>query len=147
MVTQKTSTWFSYQANVRNSSREGGIWDPLLKRIYKHSSSKPRCRSAAQQLMHEEPKAVDEVFAKLHGDGKGMSRMERMNKRNALARQLIDTTYEDMVPELERWAKENHEQELNKWKLEFDHIEAAEDVHLYVFSGVFSHFPLIYTAL
>ena len=144
MVSQRMTAWFGYRASVHNSTSEGNVWTPILKRIHNQSSSKPRCRSAAQQLMHEQPTVVDEMFVMLYGDGKGMTRTERLNNRNGVAKQLVATTYQKMIPELEQRAKATHERDLKEWNLEFDHVEEAEDVHLYVFSSFVRRLPLIY---
>jgi hypothetical protein len=86
--------------------------------------------------MHEKPEVIDESFMEEYGEGKGMSRTERMNKRNEIAKQLITTTYKAMTTELEQCAKENHEQEVKEQSLGLEMIEEAEDVHLYVYSDV-----------
>ena len=114
------------------NSHEDNIWSAVLQRIHKQSNTKPRCRSIAQQLMHEEPEVVNVAFKSEYGEGNGMERMERMNKRNEVAKQLIKTSHKHLAEELEMRAKEAHERELGEWGLELDDIEQAGDVDLYV---------------
>lgn len=146
-ATQRIATWFSYRASVRNTQRDGGIWDPILKTIHQESNTKPRRRCLVYQFMHEQPEIVNDAFAALRKDGESMDRTERMNKRYDVARQLVTTTYKDMVPGLKQRAEEDHQRGLKEWGLELGDIEEAEDVHLYVFCTIFCHLPLMYTAL
>src|ERR1700753_1824658 len=134
---QRITTWFSYRASARNSARgrEANAWLPLLKRSNQQANPKPRCRSAAQQLMFEDPKAVNEAFFAQYGDGKSLTRAERMNKRNEIAKTLVKTTWSEQAPGLEKRAKETHERELREWNLELDHVEEAEEVLEYVSVG------------
>ena len=86
--------------------------------------------------MNENPEIVDDAFKEQFGEGKDMSRPERMNKRNEIVKQLVTTTYEGMTAELEQRAKETQEQELKERSLGLEGIEEAEDVDLCVFSNV-----------
>ena len=106
-----------------------GVWFEALKRLHQHANTKPRRRSLAHQLMFEDPKAVNDAFFAHYGDGAGMSRVERLNKRYDLAKELLSTTLLYRVPDLEKRAKENHERELREWKVELESVEEAEDVH------------------
>lgn len=130
MILQRITGWFSYRASVRNSRRNGGPWGPILKHVHKQLNPKPRCRSVAQQFMHESPGIVNAAFVSLYGEGKGMDRMDRMNKRNEVAKRLVTGQYKEMVPKLEQRAKETHERELKEWKLELGDVAEADDIHL-----------------
>ena len=129
VILQKITAWFSNRAASRNH-QEDSVWTPILKHIHQHQNPKPRCRSVAQQLMHEQPTVINAAFAAKYGEGMDMNPIERVNKRNEIARQLTATTYANMAPELERRAKETQERELKEWGLGLDGIEEAEDVHL-----------------
>ena len=59
-----------------------------------------------------------------------MDHVERLNKRNEIAKHLVTSTYKEMIPELERQAKEAYELELKEWKLKLDEIGQAENVPL-----------------
>ena len=128
---QKIAAWFSNQASSRNP-HEGGVWLPILKHINQQLSPKPRCRSVAQQLMHEQPAVIKAAFKTTYGEGTDMSKIERLNKLNEIARELTTTSYAEMVPELELRAKETHGREVKEWELDLDKIEEAENVTLYV---------------
>jgi hypothetical protein len=130
LIPQRITSWFSYRASVQNSHRQGGAWTPLLKHVFQQLKPKPHCRSAFQQLMHEEPMVVNASFVSKYGEGRGLDRGEQLNRRNEVARRLIATTYKDKVPELEERAKEFHERELKEWGLGLEAIEEAEDVTL-----------------
>lgn len=82
--------------------------------------------------MHENPKAVDAAFVSQYGKGEDMERVEKLIKRNEVAKTLVETTYKNLIPELEGRAKETHELELKEWNMGFAEIEEAEDVKLYV---------------
>ena len=129
MILQKITTWFSNRASARNQ-QEGGVWAPILKHLHQQLNPKPRCRSVAQQLIHEKPAVINAAFAAKYGENADMSPIERVNRRNEVARHLTSTTYAAMAPELEQRAKEAHEQELKEWGLGLDEIGEAEDVHL-----------------
>lgn len=86
--------------------------------------------------MHEKPKTVDETFAEKYGDGAGLERVERMQKRNEIAKELVTTTFKGMAAELKERAEETHERELKEWGLELEGIGEAEDVDEYVSSSV-----------
>ena len=73
---------------------------------------------------------INAAFVSQHGEAKEMDRAERLNKRNEVARRLLTNEYKDAISELERRAKETHEQQVKEWKVELDEIEEAEDVHL-----------------
>ena len=133
---QKVTSWFSYRSSVHKSHHEGGAWTPILKRIHKLANPKPRRRTVVQQFMHEKPQIVDDAFHALYGEAGPMSRADRLNKRNEVAKRLVSTTYKDMEAELEQRAKETLERESKEWALELDEIEEAEDVTLYVSSTV-----------
>ena len=135
MNLQRIAAWFSNRGSSR-ALHEGGVWAPILKHIHKKLNPKPRCRSAAQQFMHEEPTVIKTAFETAYGEGIGMKKIERLNKLNETARELTTTRYAEMVPELERRAKEAHEQEKKEWELDLDKIEEAEDVSLYVSPGI-----------
>lgn len=75
---------------------------------------------------------MNAAFVSQYGEGGGMDRLERLNKRNEVAKRLVATSYKHLVADLEKRAQETHEQELKEWKLELDGIEEAEDVQLYV---------------
>lgn len=83
--------------------------------------------------MLEEPNVVNAAFVSLHGEARGMDRLERLNKRNEVARRLINSSYKHLAADLEKRAKENHERELKEWGLGLEGIGEAEDVQLYVF--------------
>lgn len=108
------------------------MWLPLLKRIHQQNNPKPRCRSVAQQLMFEDPKAVDDAFHVVYGIGEGMTPATRMNKRNEIAKDLVFGPLSDRAEDLQKRAKEIHERELREWGLELDSIEEATDIHEYV---------------
>lgn len=78
--------------------------------------------------MLENPTVVDTAFAKLYGDAKDLTRVQKMNHRNEVARDLVNTTYAHLVEELAERAKETHEQELKEWGLGLDDIGEAEDI-------------------
>ena len=80
--------------------------------------------------MHEYPVLINAAFKMKYGEGTGMNPIERVNKRNDIARELITTTHTAIVPDLEQRAKETHEQELKEWGLDLDKIGEAKDVHL-----------------
>lgn len=80
--------------------------------------------------MQDEPEAINTAFISKFRDGRGMSRSDRLNKWNSVAKGLVDTTYKERIPELEQRAKEVHEQEVKEWALELGSVEEAEDVHL-----------------
>ena len=142
LALQRITGWFSYRASSRNS-HELNIWSSLLKRVHQESNTKPRRRSAAQQFMQEEPSIVNAAFVSKYGEGRGMEPIEKLNKRNELARQLVTTSYKHLVPGLDARAKATHERELKEWKLELDDIEQAEDVSMYVsLPHRFIHRPL-----
>ena len=73
---------------------------------------------------------VNAAFISKYRDGKGMSNAERLNKRNEVAKLLVTTTFKEKASELERRAKEAHEQDLKEWGLELGGVEEAEDVAL-----------------
>ena len=127
---QRITSWFSYRASSRHN--EHNTWTPLLKWIHKQSNPKPRCRTPAQQFMLEEPSIVNAAFVSKYGEGRGMERIERVNKRNELAKSLVTTTYKHLVVGLEARAKATHEREMKEWAIELDDIEQAEDVTLCV---------------
>lgn len=127
---QRVSSWFSYRASVQNSHRVGGAWTPILKHLHNQLNPKPRCRSVVQQFMHEEPMVVNAAFVSKYGDGRALECVDRLNKWNQVAKQLVTGTYKDRVPKLEQRAKEDHERELKEWSLELDQIQEAEDVGL-----------------
>ena len=129
LALQRISSWFSYRASSRNT-HEFSVWTQLLKSIHKNSNTKPRRRSTAQQFMHEEPSIVNAAFVSKYGEGRGMERMEKMNKRNELAKHLVNSSHKHLIAGLEARAKKAHERELKEWKLELEAIEKAEDVHL-----------------
>lgn len=81
--------------------------------------------------MFENPKAINDVFFAQYGEGASLSRAERMNIRNDIARRLVKASPEQ-AQELERSAKANHERELREWNVELDNIDEAEDVIQYV---------------
>ena len=78
--------------------------------------------------MHENPKAVDVAFLALYGDGKALDRVQRLNKRNELAKKLVTTDYKHLAGELGTRAKEAHARDLKEWDIELDGIDEAEDV-------------------
>lgn len=80
--------------------------------------------------MHEEPKLVGAAFVSKYGEGRGMTRAERLNKWNEIARQLVNTTYKHTVKDLEKRAKDAHERDQKEWSLELEEIGQAEDVQL-----------------
>lgn len=127
---QKIAAWFSNRASSRNT-HESSLWIPILKHIHQLLGPKPRCRSVAQQLMHEEPTVIKAAFEDTYGEeGKEMGKTERLNKMNEIARELTTTEYAERVPELQERAKETHERELKAWALDLDQIGEAEDVSL-----------------
>lgn len=126
-IAQRIGTWFSYRASLRNSRHEGSVWHQALKRIREQANSKPRCRSLSQQFAFENPGIIDSTFAKAHS-GEDLTRTEKMNYRNELARTLVETTYKHLAGDLERRAKETNEQELREWTFALDEIGEAEDI-------------------
>ena len=86
--------------------------------------------------MHEKPAVIKAAFEANYKDGEGLSPSERLNKRNEVARHLVATTYKDIVPELERRAKEAHEQDLKTWGLDLDGIGEAQDIDMLVSPGI-----------
>ena len=86
--------------------------------------------------MYEKPQIINDAFHALYQEAGPMSRTDRLNKQNEVAKWLVSTTYKDMEAELEQHAKETHEQDLKEWALELKEIEEAEDVDLYVSSAV-----------
>lgn len=79
--------------------------------------------------MFEDPKVVNDAFYSRYGLGEGMSRAERLNKRNDIAKELISGTLLDRAEGLEKRAKEHHEREVREWSLDLDTIEEAKDIH------------------
>jgi len=61
-----------------------------------------------------------------------MEHIERLHKRNELAKRLVNTTYKHLATGLDTRAKETHERELKEWGLDLENITQAEDVHLYI---------------
>ena len=73
-----------------------------------------------------------------------MTRAARLNKRNEIAKELVVTALLGRVLDLEKHAKENHQRELQEWRVELENIEEAEDVHLCVLtSSSFVHHLLL----
>ena len=128
--------WFSYHTSIHKSHHEGGTWTPVLKRIYKCANPKPHHRTLIQQFMYEKPQIIDDAFHALYQEVGPMSRADRLNKRNEVAKRLVSTTYKDMEAELEQHTKETHKQDLKEWALELEEIEEAKDVDLYISSAV-----------
>lgn len=93
--------------------------------------------------MHENREIVDQAFVKLHGEGSGIGRVDRLNKRNELAKQLVTTTYQNMAVGLEERTQEAHKRELSEWELELEAIGEADDVKAYVSSMPASCLTLI----
>ena len=93
--------------------------------------------------MLEKPEAVDEAFTAQYGDGAGMNRLQRLNKRNEVAKELVTTTFKKMETELKQRALDTHERELKEWGLEMEGIEEAEDIEVYASSMFISHLSLI----
>ena len=127
---QRVKAWFSYRAALQNSRHEGGIWYRLLKHAHEQASPKPRCRSVAQQFAFENPEVVDTAFAQHHGKGEDLTRTQKMNCRNDLAKSLVNTTYKHLIDDLATRAKETHKQELMEWGLGLGDIGEAEDIQL-----------------
>lgn len=90
--------------------------------------------------MLENPEAINKAFQDKYGDGRGMKPGERMNKRNEVAKELLESDFKREEANLAQRAKEAHEKGLREWKLELNPTEKAEDVHLYVLS---SYHPLV----
>lgn len=82
--------------------------------------------------MLEEPSILNAAFVSQYGEGKGLDRVDRLNKRNELAKKLVTSSYKHLAMGLEARAKETHERELKEWSLELDDIEQAEDVNRFV---------------
>jgi len=91
--------------------------------------------------MHERPKVVDDEFAARYGDGKQLDRVDRMQKRNEVAKDLVTTTYKEMQSELKERAKETHEREVKEWELGLDGVAEAEDVDGYASPRIFEPSP------
>lgn len=127
---QKIKSWYSYRS-TRHTRRDDTYWTPILKSIHKKANSKPRCRNPAQQLNSEKANTVNNAFNKLYGDAVTMPRGERMNKRNEVAKSLVQAESEADIKALKQRAKQEHERALKEWELELDSIEEAEDVHGY----------------
>ena len=51
--------------------------------------------------MHEEPVIVNAAFIAQYGEGGGMDRVKRMNKRNEVAKKLVASSYNHLVADLE----------------------------------------------
>lgn len=81
--------------------------------------------------MHESPEIVNTTFVSMYGDGKGMTRSEKLTKWNEAAKKLAATTYKGQIA-LEQRAKEAHAEEVKVWSVELEGIEEAKDVHGYV---------------
>lgn len=80
--------------------------------------------------MHEDPDVVNAAFKSKFGEGIGMEPIERLNKRNEVAKQLTNSTYQHLTAGLEARAKEAHERELEEWGLQLEDVKQAEDVNL-----------------
>jgi hypothetical protein len=80
--------------------------------------------------MHENPAVVDAALAELCTETTGLTRVEKMNRRNELARTLVKTTHAHLAQGLAERAKATHELELKEWGLRLDDISEAEDVQL-----------------
>lgn len=78
--------------------------------------------------MHEEAEIIDKAFVSEYGEE--VDRAERLNKRNDLAKQLLNTTYKHTIPELEQRAREANDRDIKEWGLELEEIGQAEDVQL-----------------
>lgn len=124
---QRVKTWFSYRSHVQNSHKDGGAWAPLFQHFYQKSNSKPRCRSVIQQFMHEHPALVDEAFSARYGE-RVMEPVEKMNKRSEITKTLLSTTYQHLVAELERNAKQAHEKEVQSWRSVFQTAREADNI-------------------
>ena len=79
--------------------------------------------------MLEEPSIVNAAFVSQYGEGRTLSRVDRLNKRNEVAKKLVTSTYKHLVAGLEARAKATHKNEVKEWSLELDNVEQAEDVN------------------
>jgi vacuolar-type H+-ATPase subunit C/Vma6 len=73
---------------------------------------------------------MEAAFAEVHGEGEGLTRMEKMNYRHELASSLVETTYKHLVDGLKERAQDDHQRALKEWSLRLDDIGEAEDMQL-----------------
>ena len=77
--------------------------------------------------MHEHPALVDEAFSARYGE-RVMEPVEKMNKRSEITKTLLSTTYQHLVAELERNAKQAHEKEVQSWRSVFQTAREADNI-------------------
>jgi hypothetical protein len=139
--------WFTNRASAANSGtrRDNLSWTPLLKRLHQIRNTHPRLRTPTQQFMRDYPTKVKKAFAAQYGNGNNLSKADRLNFQNSVAKKLLYEENTDLIDELQARAKAQHTAGENEWNMILEDISAAEDVAQYVF---YLHFcsltPLTY---
>ena len=75
---------------------------------------------------------LNAAFLHRYGDGKSLSATDRMNMRYDLAKSLLNQKYSHLISELEERAIEQHNADMDEWRLILDGVSVAEDVSRYV---------------
>jgi len=75
-----------------HTHHEDMYWTPIIKNLHQ-LSNKPCCCSVTQQLMFKNQAAVNKASKTLYGEVPTMSRNEWLNKRNEVARKLVETEF------------------------------------------------------
>jgi len=73
---------------------------------------------------------VDAAFSQRFGQGEDFNQVQKMNRQNGLAKELVNTTYKHLAEDLAARAKETHKRELEEWGLCLEDIGEADDVQL-----------------
>jgi hypothetical protein len=131
--------WFTNRASAVNSGtrRDNLSWTPLLKRLHQIRNTHPRLRTPTQQFMRDYPAKVKKAFAAQYGNGNNLSKADRLNFQNSVAKKLLYEENTDLIDELQAKAKAQHTAGKNEWNMILEDISAAENVAQYVFLSSF----------
>ena len=82
--------------------------------------------------MMDHPELIKTAFEQAHGEGKSLTRTDKMNARHSIAKSLLANDYSNLTSELQDKVTAHHKAELNEWNLILDDISASDNVAQYV---------------
>lgn len=82
--------------------------------------------------MYEQAEVLNAAFASRYGDGRNLTKGDRLNTRTRLAKSLLARQYSHLVNDLRQNAMDHHRKEMREWDLILEDISEASDVSVWV---------------